>query len=1383
MSETATLNEQLIEVVKKYPFLFDKRERDYKNTVKKSRTWEKIAVKLHLTRGEDACKKWKSLRDRYARELKKLSDFQSTGTESQQLEVQTWDLFENLSFLRNHIGHNKRTVTNYTPNKVSLAQTSDETSCAESTSSNPSICVEQSSSVEYSTSSCTGNTDCTHSRKYKYTTNVDKIWITLGIIFTAIAAAASSLFSINTGYAYGLLITYVQTINRGVNTTEKTTQDQILMRSITSYVLTNVFFAAVVIIFSYSSIIAFNYTALNQTYKIRDLFFKSVLNQDMAWYDANQTGDFASRMGDDLKKIEEGIGEKAAMCLFYIMMCVFCVTAALFLGWELTLVSLISFPLILISMSLALYISSKFATTEMAAYGRAGRIAEEVFTALKTVVAFGGQQVEQDRYNKHLLFACNNNIRRSFFNGVGDAIKWLFLYVNYAVSFWYGAQLLMRNRSGSSGKEVYNVGTILSVFSCIYAAFWNYDGLTAYVEIFGIAKGAAAKIFAVIANEPIINKSKGDGEKYRKVEGKITFRNVHFSYPSRQNVEILKGLDLTVIPGETVALVGSSGCGKSTCIQLIQRHYDPTSGNIYIDDHKLGHLDLAWFRNHIGVVGQEPILFEATIAENIRLGRPNASFEDVKIAAKKANAHSFIQMLPSGYDTLVGERGTQLSGGQKQRIAIARALVRKPSILLLDEATSALDTNSEAIVQSAINSVASECTTVIVAHRLSTVRNADRIAVISDGRIKEVGKHEELMSKRGMYYELVIAQLREDDIEVEGASMDTLEDISEITKLDIIDDHKKKSAMQVLQEEKINYPSLLDVVKLNAPEKWIICFSCACSIVNGLCMPLFSILYGKIVGLLATENSYIESEINVYLYVLAASGFVIGLASLLQIYYLGISGEKLTMRLRSEMFKTFLSQEMAYFDDKSNSVGTLCGTLSSEAATVQGATGQRIGNIVNSITTVVIVINVSFYFDWRITLLSLCFTPLILLLVFLETRGAAKESYSYYRALQNSTKIAVEAISGIRTVSSLGCEDSIHSLYLAEVIPYQKMAKRNSHVRGIVYAVIRSVVIFAYTTIIYYGTILIKNEGLDYSTVLIVSMCVIGSSWALAHGFAFTPNFEKGLIAAKRIIQILNREPSIRDGLGDVDANMIRGNVEYENVWFSYPSRPKVDVLKGFNLSLSQGKTVALVGPSGCGKSTVVQLLERFYDPNSGTILIDDNLIKDMKLSTLRSQLGFVSQEPNLFSKTIADNIAYGDNSRQVSRMEIIRAAQKANIHDFITSLPLGYETELGEKGTQLSGGQKQRIAIARALVTNPKILLLDEATSALDTESENIVHKALNNAKQGRTCVIIAHRLSTIQDADVICVINQGRISEMGSHQQLLDLRGIYYNLYYLQH
>ncbi|KAF2883638.1 hypothetical protein ILUMI_22510 [Ignelater luminosus] len=1235
---------------------------------------------------------------------------------------------------------------------------------------------------------------------YKYATGLDKLFIFIGTIFCVVSGVCSTVLSLTFGDATGAIVKYVYIVNSLNETTqgEESIAAAELTDAITEFVIVSCSLGTAILISTYFSTLLFNYSALRQTYRIRDLFLGKILDQDISWYDMHQTGDFASRVADDLKKVEEGIGEKVSIFIFYEVIFVGSILQGLIKGWELALICMISFPVTTVSMGFVAWISSKLAKQEMDAYGEAGAVAEETLSSIRTVVAFGGQEKEEERYDNLLLFARNNNIKRSFLNGISNAMMWLFAYGSYSLAFWYGVKLILTERDYPEDERVYDAGNMITIFFSVLTGTWYFGMASPYIEIFGIAKGAASKIFGIISSEPKINASKGNGIKPKKIDGNITFENVHFTYPSRSDVKILQGLNLTIKSGETVALVGSSGCGKSTCIQLIQRFYDPTSGAVYVDDNKISEFDLTWLRNQIGVVGQEPVLFETTIAENIRYGYKTATQDDIERAAKKANAHSFIKTLPQGYNTMVGERGAQLSGGQKQRIAIARALVREPAILLLDEATSALDTSSEAIVQAALDAASNECTTVIVAHRLSTVRKADRIVVISAGQVKEQGSHDELIAARGAYYELVTAQISpdEDEEEEEKTEITEMNNSVSVTKIDLL---RQKSIDSPIgrpsyiltdadiapdtEDTETTSSSLWAIIKFNSPEWWVILIGCISSVVTGAGMPIYAIVFGDVLGVLADEDpEYVQSQTNKFAILFLVIGIVTGIATLFQTYMFGIAGEKLTMRLRSRMFKAFLTQEMSWFDNKDNGVGSLCARLSGEAASVQGATGQRIGAMLNATATVIIALGTSFYFEWRVAFVALCFAPLIVLSIYLEQKIIAKESQGHYKSLQKSTKIAVEAISSIRTVASLNCEQTFHDLYMKEIVPYQAAAKRNTHFRGVVYGVSRSLMFYAYSAALYYGTTLVMNEQLDYARVFIVAESLITSSWSLANALAFTPNFQKGLIAANRILDLLSRVPKIQDGSENVHERWEKGNIEYEKIYFSYPTRPTIPVLKGLNLSVLQGKMVALVGPSGCGKSTIVQLLERFYDPTHGQVNADGKGIEKMNLSALRSHLGIVSQEPNLFSKTIAENIAYGDNSRTVSREEVIDAAKKANIHNFITSLPLGYDTKLGEKGTQLSGGQKQRVAIARALVRNPKVLLLDEATSALDAESEKVVQEALDNAKVGRTCISIAHRLTTIQDADVICVINHGRVAEIGTHSELLSLKGLYYNLHSLQ-
>ncbi|KAF5286694.1 hypothetical protein FQA39_LY16177 [Lamprigera yunnana] len=1204
---------------------------------------------------------------------------------------------------------------------------------------------------------------------YRYAKPLDKVLLGIGTIFAMVSGVLQPLNVLIFGDLIGTIIAY--TLNMDEN-------KDAFMKDLKTFVTYNALLGVTMLLATYLSIVLYNYSSIRQINIIRKLYLTSTLNQDVGWYDLQRTGDFASRMSEDISKLEDGMGEKVSMFLHFQVTFVASLILALVKGWELALICLTSLPITMISIGIVAFLTGKLAVKELNAYGAAGAIAEEVLTSIRTVVAFGGENKEIDRYSKKLIFAKNNNIRRSLLTGIGFGLLWFFIYASYALAFWYGIKLVLEEKHLQD--ITYDPGTMITVFFSVMQGSINFGISSPYIEQFGISKGAAAKIYQVIDQQPIINLSKTKGVvPSEAAKGNIELKDVHFHYPSRDDVKILQGLNVKIKSGETVALVGSSGCGKSTCIQLLQRFYDPNSGEIYLDGEKLENLNLTWLRNQIGVVGQEPVLFGTTIGENIRYGRMAATDEDIENAARRANAHVFISSLPNGYNTMVGERGAQLSGGQKQRIAIARALVRNPSILLLDEATSALDTNSEAKVQAALDNVSQECTTIIVAHRLSTIRNADRIVVLNEGKVVEEGTHTELLSQKSAYYNLVRTQ---------ASPYDLPENVEDEDDVKFMEDKKSSVVENVYQleteeEENAVKSPLMTILRFNKPEAWNLVIGCVTSLIMGATMPVFAILFGDILGVLGNpDDDKVREESNIFIILFVVVGIITGIATLLQIYMFGIAGEKLTMRLRQLMFTTMLKQEIGWYDDKENAVGTLCARLSGEASSVQGATGQRIGTIFQSISTLALSIGISMYYEWRLGLVALAFTPVILIVVFFQGRSTTTENHKRMKSLEKSTKIAVEAVANIRTVASLNGEDNFYQQYCKELDSHYATAKKNTHGRAVILAIARSIMFFAYSATTYYGGLLIVNEGMPYEKMFKVSQSLIMGTVSIGNALAFTPNFQKGLTAVSKILRLLNRVPKIKDEPEATSDEWKNTNIDYSQVSFSYPMRPSVRVLRGLDLSILEGKTVALVGPSGCGKSTVLQLLERYYDPHNGQVSVNDIDLKKMTLKSLRSRLGVVSQEPNLFDKTIGENIAYGDNDREISEDEIIQAAKSANIHNFISSLPLGYSTGLGERGTQLSGGQKQRIAIARALVRKPKVLLLDEATSALDTESEKIVQEALDSARVGRTCIIIAHRLTTVQDADVICVVDQGRICEMGTHSELLNQKGIYYTLNRLQ-
>ncbi|XP_067631071.1 multidrug resistance protein homolog 49 isoform X2 [Eurosta solidaginis] len=1141
-----------------------------------------------------------------------------------------------------------------------------------------------------------------------------------------------------------------------------------------------------------------NKIALKQIAKIRKLFLESILRQEMSWYDTSSGNSFANKITEDLEKIKEGIGEKVAIFAFLIMTFIWGVFFSFIYGWLLTLVVCTCCPFIILATAMVAKIQGTFTEKELKAYSNAGSVAEEVFSGIRTVFAFSGERKETERFAKLLVPAENTGRKKGLYSGIGAGLMWFIIYVVYALAIWYGIRLILMYRSEEV--KLYTPASLVIVLFSIIMGAQNLGFSLPHVECFATAKGAAQTIFATIDRVSQIDPLNESGKKLQSVTGDIQFENLHFRYPARPDVQVLKGFSLHVKAGQTVALVGPSGCGKSTTLQLFQRFYDAPTGCVRLDGHDLRELNVSWLRSQIGVVGQEPVLFATTIRENILQGKPDATQEDIEMAARMANCHDFIIKLPNGYSTMVGERGAQMSGGQKQRIAIARALIRNPKILLLDEATSALDPTSERRVQDALEMASKGRTTLVVSHRLSTVTNADLIVFVKDGVVAEQGTHKELMRIGGLYCKLVMISKRKEEEEALALTSSTVRQRKQQLKVPNDSDDEGDSSMDEADAENVpegkpkhtkpktekDKITFVQLMKLNAPEWRYILIGCIASMIHGATFPVWAVFFGDFFATLSSPDAdYITQQSVLFAIFFIIIGIVAGIGALLQSYMFSVAGVKMTSRLRQNAFKTIISQEVAYFDDKHNSVGALCARLAGDCSNVQGATGSRVGIIVQAISTLAIGIILSFMFSWNLTLVTLVTLPVICFAILFESRFM-ESTIQYERlAIEDASRVAVEAIANVRTVASLGQERHVLERYCEQVNKADKACRKKLRFRGVVYALGQTTPLLAYGVALSYGGTLVADHGLPYQNIIKVSEALIFGSWMLGQALSYAPNMSAAVLSAGRLQKLFNRMPLMHNPVDKPYNTPVKceGDITYEDVGFHYPNRKTIPILQNLNLTIKGGTTVALVGPSGSGKSTCVQLLLRYYDPVKGKVNLSGVPTTQFSFDMLRSSMGLVSQEPMLFDRSISENIAYGNNFRtDIPMSEIIEAARKSNIHEFITSLPQGYNTRLGSKGAQLSGGQKQRIAIARAMVRNPKILILDEATSALDMESEKVVQEALDAARSGRTCVTIAHRLTTIRDADFIYVLKKGVVVESGNHEELMALNGIYAELYMMQ-
>lgn len=1169
--------------------------------------------------------------------------------------------------------------------------------------------------------------------------------------------------------------------------------------------------ALLVLITGYIQICFWVIAAARQIQKMRKISFRKVMRMEIGWFDCNSVGELNTRFSDDINRVNDAIADQMPIFIQRMTTSICGFLLGFYQGWKLTLVIISVSPLIGIGAAIIGLSVSKFTDYELKAYAKAGSVADEVISSMRTVAAFGGEKKEVERYEKNLVFAQRWGIRKGIVMGFFTGFMWCLIFLCYALAFWYGSKLVLEDGE-------YTAGTLVQIFLSILLGALNLGNASSCLEAFATGRAAATSIFHTIDRKPIIDCMSEDGYKLDRIKGEIEFHNVTFHYPSRPEVKILNNLSMVIKSGEMTAVVGSSGSGKSTALQLIQRFYDPSEGMVTLDGHDIRSLNIQWLRAQIGIVEQEPVLFSTTIAENIRYGREDATMEDIVRAAKAANAYNFIMDLPQQFDTLVGEGGGQMSGGQKQRVAIARALVRNPKILLLDMATSALDNESEAMVQEALNKIQQGHTIISVAHRLSTVRAADVIIGFEHGTAVERGSHEELLERKGVYFTLVTLQSQGEptanaegirgEEETDGVSLDNeqtfcrgsyqsslraslrqrsksqLSYLAHEPPLAVVD-HKStyeedRKDKDIPVEEEIEPAPVRRILKFNAPEWPYMLFGAVGAAVNGSVTPLYAFLFSQILGTFSLPDKEEQrSQINGVCLLFVAVGCVSLCTQFLQGYAFAKSGELLTKRLRKYGFRAMLGQDIGWFDDLRNSPGALTTRLATDASQVQGAAGSQIGMMVNSFTNVTVAMIIAFFFSWKLSLVIMCFFPFLALSGALQTRMLTGFATQDKEALEIAGQITNEALSNIRTVAGIGKERQFIEAFEAELEKPFKTAFQKANVYGFCFGFSQCIVFVANSASYRYGGYLIPNEGLHFSYVFRVISSVVLSATALGRASSYTPSYAKAKISAARFFQLLDRQPPIKvySSAGEKWDNF-QGQVDFVDCKFTYPSRPDTQVLNGLSVSVRPGQTLAFVGSSGCGKSTSIQLLERFYDPDQGKVMIDGHDSRKVNVQFLRSNIGIVSQEPVLFACSIMDNIKYGDNTREIPMEKVIEAAKQAQLHDFVMSLPEKYETNVGSQGSQLSRGEKQRIAIARAIVRNPKILLLDEATSALDTESEKTVQVALDKAREGRTCIVIAHRLSTIQNSDIIAVMSQGIVIEKGTHEELMAQKGAYYKL-----
>ncbi|CAH1394589.1 unnamed protein product [Nezara viridula] len=1119
--------------------------------------------------------------------------------------------------------------------------------------------------------------------------------------------------------------------------------------------------AAFTIIVAVTEIMASEIASRNIIARIKTAYLSKMLSMEISWYDKGQE-QFVNTVVHDLQKMAVLFDSKMINGVEMFSALLFGFLAGLLLSWKVALLTLVTMSIAISILYLLLQASKKKGKSQHQYVTNCTKIASEVLGNPCTVAAYGGEFKEIERYKSTLKMANKIELQNTAVISAGKGFSYFFLCICYLAAYYFCVWLYLW--------DDFNPGYLAVLLPAQISAIYHGTYLLSTISDLNVATDSAYRVMRFLDTETSYNKSIKQGIEPEKFKANVSFRNVQFSYPTNIQTKVLHDLTLDIELGKVTAVVGTSGAGKSTIVSLISCLYDITAGQILIGGVDIKKLNVSWLRDHIGVVSQEPMLFDTSIEENIRYGKTDASLEEIVEAAEISYAHNFIEKLPSGYDCLVGERGVKLSGGQKQRIAIARAIVRKPKLLLLDEATSALDSHSEGIVQKALDNAMRGRTTLIIAHRMSTVRNADVIYAMKEGRVVEKGTHNELMELGGYYYSLAkIQELEEKDkvVPLIQQSIPKEESIKETIS-------SVEENLEISQDNQMKHIRWLRKKNLKIMFLWflVILFT----IITSAFLPIFFHTF----SLLCQSFTYTKNELSRIS--LTYVGFLFGLG-IISFFAVALSGMMSTIgtqlwlgKLQKIAFNKIVSMDISWFDWNGNSPNECLEILTNSPPLIKSVTGDRATQVVMFTLSLLFAIGYSFYVSTNITLVNLPIFIVFFIINYCRMRSKDADVRSASN-LTRSTKMASEYVQSVKTVQILNCQKYVVKAYQDMLVRSKKEGFISVVWFGAVYAFSGSLIRLSMGILFIYGVNIVANSSVTGTSLIGIIFTLMSVASLTGPTLILLSQYPAARQAINQLYRIANTKTILNTLTDQGIKPEINGNIEFQDVTFSYPTREKVQVLKRLNLRIEAGKTVALVGDSGCGKSTIVSLLERFYLPNEGKILIDGNDINDINVRYLRSQMGLVSQEPVLFDMTIKENILYG-LEEEISMEKVIEAAKISNIHDFIMKLPQAYDAFVGERGSKLSGGQKQRIAIARAVVRNPKILLLDEATSALDTENEKAVQEALENASVGRTTIVIAHRLSTIRKADKIVVLQSGVVVEEGNHEQLMERRGHYYHL-----